>query len=228
MRSRPSLAEPKNDAALAACLLAVDPSGLGGAVIRSAYGPEVEGFLKFLRGLLPAAAPFRRMPLQVADGRLLGGLDLAATLQAGRPVLERGLLADADGGCVVLPMAERLPLAVAARLCSVLDSKEVVVERDGFGCRLLCVGGFGATGVWMVLWARCSIYAVRRQWLRRLFAVEVRTGIPAEAAARVRHLPVWQRVASADSDEPLQALARRNTDHVVASVAAKQLLRFPD
>jgi magnesium chelatase subunit D len=135
MRSRPSLAEPKNDAALAACLLAVDPSGLGGAVIRSAYGPEVEGFLKFLRGLLPAAAPFRRMPLQVADGRLLGGLDLAATLQAGRPVLERGLLADADGGCVVLPMAERLPLAVAARLCSVLDSKEVVVERDGFGCR---------------------------------------------------------------------------------------------
>jgi magnesium chelatase subunit D len=132
---RPAPAEPKNDAALGACLLAVDPSGFGGAVLRSAYGPEVEGFQKLLRGLLPASAPFRRMPLQVADGRLLGGLDLAATLQAGRPVLERGLLADADGGCIVLPMAERLPLAVAARLCSVLDSKEVVVERDGFGCR---------------------------------------------------------------------------------------------
>jgi magnesium chelatase subunit D len=125
---------PIGDSLLAACLLAVDPSGLGGISLRSAYGPAVERFLKLLHGLLPNGAPFRRMPLQVADGRLLGGLDLTATLRAGRPVLERGLLADADGGCIVLPMAERLPQAMAARLCSVLDSKEVVVERDGFGC----------------------------------------------------------------------------------------------
>ncbi len=117
-------------------MLAVDPSGLGGAAVRSAYGPAVDSFLKLLHSLLPLDAPFRRLPTQVSDGRLLGGLDLAATLQAGRPVLERGLLADADGGCIVLPMAERLPLTMAARLCSVLDSKEIVVERDGFGCRI--------------------------------------------------------------------------------------------
>jgi magnesium chelatase subunit D len=123
-----------NDAGLAACLLAVDPPGLGGLSIRSAYGPAVERFLRELRALLPAAAPLRRMPLHIADGRLLGGLDLAATLQSGRPAFERGLLADSDGGCIVLPMAERLSLAMAARLCSVLDSKEVAVERDGFGC----------------------------------------------------------------------------------------------
>ncbi len=124
-----------DDAALAACLLAVDPSGLGGASVRSANGPAVAAFLKRLQSLLPAGAPFRRVPPYIADGRLLGGLDLAATLQAGRPVLERGLLADADGGCAVLPMAERLPLAMVARLCSVIDGKEVVVERDGFACR---------------------------------------------------------------------------------------------
>jgi magnesium chelatase subunit D len=123
----------KNDVALAACLLAVDPPGLGGLSIRSAYDAAVERFLRELRALLPAGAPFQRMPLHVSDGRLFGGLDLAATLQCGRPAFERGLLADADGGCVVLPMAERLSLAMAARLCSVLDSKEVVVERDGFG-----------------------------------------------------------------------------------------------
>jgi magnesium chelatase subunit D len=135
MSSDPAKVRPKNDAALAAYLMAVDPSGLGGASVRSAYGPAVERYLKQLRGLLPLGAPFRRMPPNIADGRLLGGLDLAATLQAGRPVLESGLLAEVNGGCIVLPMAERLPLATAIRLCSVLDNKEVAVERDGFGCR---------------------------------------------------------------------------------------------
>jgi magnesium chelatase subunit D len=130
-----AIAGPEQDAALAACLLAVDPSGLGGASVRSAYGPAVATFLKRLHSLLPAGTSFRRVPPHIADGRLLGGLDLAGTLQAGRPVFERGLLADADGGCAVLPMAERLSLATVARLCYVLDSKEVVVERDGFACR---------------------------------------------------------------------------------------------
>jgi len=130
---------PQNhDATLAACLLAVDPVGLGGVSVRSAFGPAIDSFLKLLRQVLPRDVRFRRMPLQIADGRLLGGLDLAATLQAGRPVLEQGLLADCDGGCVVLPMAERLPLPTAARLCAVLDSGEVVTERDGFAHRNRC------------------------------------------------------------------------------------------
>jgi magnesium chelatase subunit D len=135
MSASPSSSGPEQDAALAACLLAVDPCGLGGVAVRSAHGPAVEHFLKRLRCLLPNDAPFRRIPLHVTDGRLLGGLDLTATLQAGRPVLERGLLADADGSCVVVPMAERLSSALSARLCSVLDNKEAVVERDGFACR---------------------------------------------------------------------------------------------
>jgi magnesium chelatase subunit D len=118
-------------------LLAVDPQGLGGIALRSAHGPAVQQFLSLLRRVFPSGASFRRLPLQIADSRLLGGLDLAATLQSGRPILERGLLADADGGCIVIPMAERLSLAMASRLVSVLDNKEVVVERDGFSCRLL-------------------------------------------------------------------------------------------
>ena len=42
---------------------------------------------------LPSLPPLQRLPLHAADDRLLGGLDLSATLQAGRPVAERGLLA---------------------------------------------------------------------------------------------------------------------------------------
>jgi magnesium chelatase subunit D len=76
------------------------------------------------------------VPLHVTDERLLGGLDLAATLQAGRPVVARGILAEADAGVVVLAMAERLEARAAARLGLVLDSREVRLERDGLARRL--------------------------------------------------------------------------------------------
>jgi magnesium chelatase subunit D len=77
----------------------------------------------------------RRIPLHIADGRLLGGLDLAATLHAGRPVAERGLLAEADGGVVLLAMAERVARNTAAHLSAALDNQEVMVERDGITAR---------------------------------------------------------------------------------------------
>ena len=82
---------PWADAACAAALLAVDPVGLGGAVLRSPAGAVRDHWLGLLRGLLPEGAPLRRVPLHIHDERLLGGLDLAATLQAGRPVAQRGL-----------------------------------------------------------------------------------------------------------------------------------------
>jgi magnesium chelatase subunit D len=127
--------DPWGDAAMAAAILAVDPVGTGGAVLRTLPGPVRDAWLAMLRGLLPPGAPWRRVPLAVTDGRLLGGLDLAASLQAGRAVAERGLLAEADGGVVVLAMAERLGAGTAARLAAVLDSGMVVAERDGLGLR---------------------------------------------------------------------------------------------
>jgi magnesium chelatase subunit D len=122
---------PAADAARAAQLLALDPAGLGGAVLRAAPGPVRDAWLKLLKASLPEAAPWRRLPLGAPDSRLLGGLDLAATLAAGRPVAERGVLADAHGGVVLLAMAERLPPETAARLSAALDAGEVAVQRDG-------------------------------------------------------------------------------------------------
>lgn len=126
---------PWQEAATAACLLAVDPCGLGGAVLRAAPGPVREAWLALLRRLLPAEAPMRRVPHSVPDSRLLGGLDMAATLQAGRAVAERGLLAEADGGLLLLAMAERLPAGTAARIAAVMDAREVAAERDGLALR---------------------------------------------------------------------------------------------
>ncbi len=122
-------------AASAAALLAVDPAGLGGLALRAGAGPVRDRWVQQLRRLLPAEQRVRRMPCQIADDRLLGGLDLAATLAQGRPVAQRGLLAETDGGLLLLPMAERLPPGTAARLATVLDEGEVGFERDGLGAR---------------------------------------------------------------------------------------------
>ena len=86
-----------SDALLAAALFAVDPVGLGGVVVRAGPGPARELWLRTMQTLLGADAPVRRVPARIEDDRLLGGLDLSATLAAGRPVVERGVLAACDG-----------------------------------------------------------------------------------------------------------------------------------
>ena len=118
-------------AALSAALLAVDPIGLGGAALRAAPGPLRDAWLALLRGLLPDTAPFLRVPLGASDSALLGGLDLPATLHAGRPVAQRGLLARANDGFLLLAMAERVGAGVASHLAAALDTHQVALERDG-------------------------------------------------------------------------------------------------
>jgi magnesium chelatase subunit D len=110
-----------SNASAALEVFAVAPHALGGVRLRCSAGPEREAWLDALRRVLPAPMPWRRLPVQIRDEALLGGLDLAATLAAGKPVAERGLLAQAAGGIVVAAMAERMSVALAARLCAALD-----------------------------------------------------------------------------------------------------------
>jgi magnesium chelatase subunit D len=134
-RAAPAAISRWDDACLAAALFAVDHAGVGGVSMRALPGPVRDIWLELARERLPADVPFRRIPLHIADGRLLGGLDLAATLRAGRPVAERGLLAEANGGVVLLAMAERVSRSTAAHLSAALDSGEVLLERDGLTAR---------------------------------------------------------------------------------------------
>ncbi len=124
------------DAVLAATLCAIDPAGLGGVALRARAGPVRDRWVETLRAHLPEDAPVRTIPLHIADGRLLGGLDLAATLQAGRPVAERGVLSEVHGGIALLAMAERVSEATAARISSALDRGELHVERDGLALHI--------------------------------------------------------------------------------------------
>ena len=113
-----------------AALLAIDPAGLGGVRVRAHAGPVRDAWLALLKQWM-GARPWVRVPLSATDERLLGGLDLTATLAAGRPVLQTGLLSSVNGGVLVLSMAERLSAGVAARITQTMDNGEVAIERDG-------------------------------------------------------------------------------------------------
>ncbi|MEM6477156.1 MAG: magnesium chelatase subunit D, partial [Pseudomonadota bacterium] len=62
-----------------------------------------------------------------------GGIDIAASLVAGKPVAQTGLLQEAKGGALLVPMAERMDESVAGRLSQALDEAQVslVMLDDG-------------------------------------------------------------------------------------------------
>jgi magnesium chelatase subunit D len=116
----------------AAALFALDPVAFGGLRLRGGAGPARDAWLAALRERLATGTPWQRLPLAITDDRLLGGLDLVATLAARRSAAMPGLLAQCHGGVVVVPMAERLPRRVAVQLAAALDRREVALEREGF------------------------------------------------------------------------------------------------
>ncbi len=122
-----------SDALLAARLCAIDPL-LGGLVLRGG-GEARDAVIAALVEGLDAGAPVRRVPSHIDDERLLGGLDLGATLSTGRAVSRVGLLAEADRGVVIVPMAERMASSTAAPIAATLDTGEVIAEREGMALR---------------------------------------------------------------------------------------------
>jgi magnesium chelatase subunit D len=125
-----------DEAMLAGALFAIDPSGLGGVVLRGAPGEPRDRWLAHSRSLLAAGAPVRRVPINIEDDRLLGGLDFTASLAAGKPISQRGVMAECDGGVLIFPMSERIQPGLAGRLAAVLDQGEVAFEREGLSRRL--------------------------------------------------------------------------------------------
>jgi magnesium chelatase subunit D len=113
------------DAQTTAALLAIDPHGLGGICVNSQFGPIRDAWFVFLETQIAPGAHFQKIPLQIQDEQLLGGLDLEATLQYGKPIYGTGLLAKSHGGFIVLPMAERMSPHTIAHILQVVDRGEV-------------------------------------------------------------------------------------------------------
>lgn len=98
--------------------------------LKAQPGPVRTAILQRLETWLPKIK-FRKLPLGVSEDRLLGGLDLSATLSSGRTVVEQGVLAQASGGVLVVPSAQDLEASTIAHLCAVIDERAVRLERDG-------------------------------------------------------------------------------------------------
>jgi magnesium chelatase subunit D len=110
-------------------LLAVDPAGLRGMVLRARAGPVRQTFEQTF-DRLPGV--LRRIHPDLSDTQLFGGPDIAATLAEGRLVMDPGLAA--TPAMLILPMAERCPPGLAARLGQLLD------QGGGHGLILLDEG----------------------------------------------------------------------------------------
>lgn len=103
-------------AQLAMALLAVDPVGLGGAVIRMRAGPARD---TLVRGLVDIPLPLRKIHPNISDEQLFGGIDIAATLSTGQIIETTGII---SAPCaLLLTMAESCSPALAAKLALALD-----------------------------------------------------------------------------------------------------------
>ncbi|RGP41339.1 Magnesium chelatase [Altererythrobacter insulae] len=123
--------DPLADALLAARLLTIAPDALGGIILRGG-GPAREAVVEQLRGWAGDAF-WRRLPANADQEGLLGGVDIAASLAQGRAIQRRGLLQEAEGGFLTVPMAERLSEATAGQLAQAMDERAIglVLLDDG-------------------------------------------------------------------------------------------------
>ena len=124
------IASPWADAEWAAALIALTGETLGGVHLRSPPGPVRDYWLERVKQLT-GQDPIRKIPANIPEGRLLGGIDLGATLQYGRPIAETGMLGECHGHIVIAAMAERLTRSTVHHLCTALDNGALSVARDG-------------------------------------------------------------------------------------------------
>lgn len=116
-------------------LLAVEPR-LRGVVLAAGAGTGKSSLARGLKELLHEDTPFVELPPSVDVENLLGGLDLEATLRTGELRLQHGVLARANEGIVYVDGINLLTDATTNLLLSVMDSGEVVIEREGVSERL--------------------------------------------------------------------------------------------
>lgn len=110
-----------HDALLAIRIAAQGGDAIGGIWVKARAGGAREALLERLRAAYPANCPWVRLPATATPDTLRGGIDLSASAAAGRLVAQRGLLAKAQGGVLLIPMSERLEPAAGAIIADAMD-----------------------------------------------------------------------------------------------------------
>jgi magnesium chelatase subunit D len=208
-----------SDAQLALHLFVRSPALFGGIVLRGP-GPGREAMVAFAAQPVPRLI---RIPATIDTDRLLGGIDLSATLAAGRSVRRPGLLAEAAGGVLLIPMAERLAPGIAAHVAQAMDGGTVgaillddgaaadevppalLAERAAFLCDVADERDF-AEGHYSQACPHTSVAPISEEQRRALAVTALALGIAslrpllfAQAAARA-HAALHGRRQCADED----------------------------
>ncbi|WP_421855072.1 magnesium chelatase subunit D [Novosphingobium sp.] len=191
------------DAALALRAFALWPAGFGGLWLRGP-GPARDALVE----RLGSAVRLKRMPAHIDSERLHGGIDLAASLAAGRSVARSGFLEEARGAVVLAPLAERITPSLAGSVAQALDHADAaerfgivllddgaehdevpplsLTERVAFACDLgqMAPADLGAADLPPPLASPTEIPACSAEGLEALAAVSLALGVNSGRALR--------------------------------------------